>query len=1264
MLAWSSTVAGAVVVALVLREVFQTLFVPTRRGRATRAVFTLLWRASRLPGRGRPSGLAGPLAMVAVITLWGLGVVLGGALVYWPHLPDGFSYDPTLGPGGRAGLVDAVYVSLVTTATLGFGDVVPTAGWLRVVVPLQAIVGFALLTGAVSWVMQMYPALNRRRVFSVRLPRAVARAAVVGGLATAVVAGSVTGVLAAPAYAPTAGVAVKELLAPVLVGVANAPGTGAESIHFSARTIGAGSWDLLDDVPVSGRSATLALPADRLAIGERFEYQVSHCDDTGCTASAVQTSAASAALGAGERPGATRLPFTLGDRLAAQVDVGSGNLLVTATAITLPRRASDDLEVGLAYNSVTRRADSTFAGAVGAPSSGWRLSTGPDVRLRHDGGTGLVVYTGPNGLTGTFTPVTGTPGSYTAPAGFKMDLTGNATSGWELFHHDTGQTWSFDPAGRLTAMADRSGNQATFGYDSNGAPTTITSDVGPTGARTLDVDTEGTGTGRITEITQTVTDAGGYPTAENRSVTLAYDGNGYLASMTDQEGRVTTFTHGSGGNLNAVTAPGGAMTTFGYDNDGRVETVTQPTATTGVNAVTRFLYEPDATSVADPNSNQSVAPDATAHTRYELTDDGMQLVDTAIDPAGKERSQTYTPQLDVATATDTAGTTTLDYGANGGTSLTGITAPTGAGSSFAYGNTAAATRHQPTSGTDAQGNTSTFTYNGAGQQLSAADAGSNTASVAYNADGTVDTSTSPSGAVTDYTSNSDGQLTGITPPSGTSLGGRSMTWDGYGRLATFTDGRGITTSYSYDDLDRITEVDFSDSTPDVSYAYDTAGRLDSRDDGSGTTSYDYDPLGRLTARSHSANAGGVSYSYDKVGNLATAVNAAGTTSYTYDVRNLVTAMTPPDGRKIEFAYDDDGRRTDTWFHTNTGRTRWAAHSHTDYDASGRIDRTWTSRSNPWSGTSNDTTRVFDRSYSYAEDTDGGLCATATGGYPDSGLRWVEKDELTGVYTNYCYDSANRLIMADPGNVGPTHYAYDANGNRTSTHYLSHLRQAQTVNAADQLTMSGYAYDAAGNLTADPTRGSFTYNAAGQMVTNTTSSGTASYLYAGTDQTELITDGSSRTYTYGRSDSNGLPIIESYVTGSTTYSYLHDPQGTPLAIVGANAHYLALDGLGSIVATINHDGAQTAAYSYDPWGKVTASAVNGSGIVNLQIYGYTGGVTDTRTGYVHLGHRWYDPTTGRFTQQDPLETLADPRRANRYEYAASDGAQVNLPRAAH
>jgi hypothetical protein len=107
--------------------------------------------------------------MVAVVGTWGCLVVVGWTLVYWPHVPEGFLYGMGLRPSQRTDLFDALYLSLVTVATLGFGDIVPVEGWLRVAVPLQAVVGFALLTAAVSWVLQIYPALTRRRALALRL---------------------------------------------------------------------------------------------------------------------------------------------------------------------------------------------------------------------------------------------------------------------------------------------------------------------------------------------------------------------------------------------------------------------------------------------------------------------------------------------------------------------------------------------------------------------------------------------------------------------------------------------------------------------------------------------------------------------------------------------------------------------------------------------------------------------------------------------------------------------------------------------------------------------------------------------------------------------------------------------------------------------------------------------------------------------------------------------------------------------------------------
>lgn len=1081
------------------------------------------------------------------------------------------------------------------------------------------------------------PSLRQRRSARLR----VGRTATVGLVAAAVVVGQATAAGATPYTAPTAEVAVSASLQPVLHGASTDPGTG-HSIHFYARTVGSSSWDLLNNVAVTGTDAYRQLPAGRLSIGQAFEYQVADCDGSGCTDSAIDTGYVSPALGAGTRSGATRVPFTIGDKIAAQVDVGSGNLLLTTTQFTLPRRDGSSLAVGAAYNSVTRLDQADFHGSL---SPGWRLSTGVDVRVV-PAGDGSVVYYGPNGLTGTFTP-TGTSGQYTAPAGFKMDLsTEPSTGGWKLDDHGSGQTRHFSSGGLLMSIVDRNGNTATFTYTGD-VLTAITSDVGGTGAKTLTVQTAGGGSSQVTGLSQTADGYGG----ATRSVSYGYDPTtGFLTSLTDTLGHTTSFGYGSSNNLNTITAPGGAVTSFTYDGQGRVLSVSQPTADPGTDAVTRFQYDSTQTLLADPNSDQFSSVSAAEHTTYTLTTDGRLLVASATDPAGNTRSATYTPFLDAASSSDPAGTTTFghDTAVNGGESLTSIASPTGAGSSFAYANSAPA-QFQPSSSTDGQKNTSTFSYDGAGNGLSVTDAGSNAASVTRNSDGTVATSTTPSGAVTSYGYDSTGQLTSITPPSGTSLGGRSFTYDDYGRLATVTDGRNTTTTYHYDSGDRITEIDYSDGTPGVTYSYNDAGQVHTRVDASGTTTYGYDPLGRLTSRSNTANSGGVSYSYDKAGNLATATNAAGTTSYSYDSRELVTSMTDPAGRVITFANDASGRRTDTWFNATTDGygtiTGFAAHTHTVYDASGRITEVWTSRN------SSDATKVSDLAYSYAFDSDGGSCTSALAAGADSGLRWVAHDKISGVYTNYCYDTSNRLITADPGNAGPTGYTYDPDGNRTKvTAPGGSVTQSLTVNATDQLTTAGYGYDADGNTTSDPAHGTAGYNAANQMTTQ----GPGSYSYAGTDQTELVSDPNGRTYTYGRtSPTTGLPLIESFTDGGASYSYLYDPQGTPLAIEASSTHYLALDGLGSVLAAINNTGSVTATYAYDPWGNTTATAQNGSGIVHIQLYGYTGGITDPASDLLHLGHRWYDPTTGRFTQMDSIVTLADPTRANRYEYAGDN-----------
>jgi hypothetical protein len=167
---WLAAVAGAALILLVLRDIFHTLGHPQGAGSISHLVLRIAWLLSRRRGgTGRLAPVAGPLGLLTVIIVWAMLAVIGWALVYLPSVPTGFIYVSGTAPGAGGDFLDSLYISMVTISTLGFGDIVPASAWLRIVTPLEALFGFALLTAAVSWVLQVYPALTRRRVLAIRL---------------------------------------------------------------------------------------------------------------------------------------------------------------------------------------------------------------------------------------------------------------------------------------------------------------------------------------------------------------------------------------------------------------------------------------------------------------------------------------------------------------------------------------------------------------------------------------------------------------------------------------------------------------------------------------------------------------------------------------------------------------------------------------------------------------------------------------------------------------------------------------------------------------------------------------------------------------------------------------------------------------------------------------------------------------------------------------------------------------------------------------
>ncbi|MBG6218920.1 RHS repeat-associated protein [Arthrobacter sp. CAN_A6] len=412
----------------------------------------------------------------------------------------------------------------------------------------------------------------------------------------------------------------------------------------------------------------------------------------------------------------------------------------------------------------------------------------------------------------------------------------------------------------------------------------------------------------------------------------------------------------------------------------------------------------------------------------------------------------------------------------------------------------------------------------------------------------------------------------------------------------------------------------------------------------------------MITRANTAGGGTITYGYDRASNLTSVSDTRGTTTYTFDTSGAPTSMTygPTGAQKtVNFATDDRGRRTDTWLDSDPSNTTWAAHTRNSYDTTGRITRVLAEQQNEFG-----TFPVVDLSYCYNAGTTG-TCATTTASDRTKIQRVT--DNISGAVTAYTYDQAGRLTNAviTGGEAPATYtYTYDSRGNRLTASGGTQPNQSFTANPANQISTAGYTYDGTGNLTASP-EGTQTYNGAGQMKTATREGTAYTYTYAGTTQNELLaqtTPDGNYSYNYGRTDAQGLPVIEQLKRGNGTAYIEHDPvTGEPLVLrtaAGRDALYI-YDGTGNPAALITSEPYVAFAYTYDPYGVPTLTGASGGAAVLQNPYLFKAGTQDRTTGWVKYGARWYNPTTGRWTQQDTLDTPLDPANANRYAFAAND-----------
>jgi len=269
-------------------------------------------------------------------------------------------------------------------------------------------------------------------------------------------------------------------------------------------------------------------------------------------------------------------------------------------------------------------------------------------------------------------------------------------------------------------------------------------------------------------------------------------------------------------------------------------------------------------------------------------------------------------------------------------------------------------------------------------------------------------------------------------------------YDAVGNLQNFTYPNGVTSAYSYDALNRLTQIGSSKSSTSISnYAYTlgaAGNRLTVAELSGRTVNYGYDSLYRLTSEAVTSDPnnhdGTTTYQYDNVGNRKQLlVNGTTANTYTYDA----------DDRLGSDQYDADGNTINSFGTANR------------YDFENHM--------------------VTDGFVTLAYDGDGNRVSETVG----------------GVTTNYLVDTVN-----------PTGYAQVVDElqsgavTRTYSYGLGRIDEDQIVDST--WTPSFYGYDGHGSVrqltnSQGVVTDSYDYDTFGNLV-NSTGSTPNNYLFAG------------------------------------------------------------------------------------------------------------------------------------------------------------------------
>ena len=541
---------------------------------------------------------------------------------------------------------------------------------------------------------------------------------------------------------------------------------------------------------------------------------------------------------------------------------------------------------------------------------------------------------------------------------------------------------------------------------------------------------------------------------------------------------------------------------------------------------------------------------------------------------------------------------------------------------------------------------------------------------AYDAWGNVKTSTDPVSSVAytyystglPHTATSEGStLTMAYDAAGhrtllddPDAGAMTSTWSADGKLLSQTDGRNVTTTYTYNTLGLVSTQQTGSMTVTNTYGTNASDqlRLQSAMMGGHTVSYNYDSFDRVVGETR-AYADGTTlsfqYGYDSAGHLSQTVYPGGLTiGYSYDSHGYCTAMTA-NGQTVYTHEYSDGLKDSVAYSGNITRTSIR-------NASGYVT------SDRWMKGASQTLWL-----TYEYDTATGNLVSRNDPYYDVHPGIVNpRSDGDGTDDR---ESRDGLLPFDPIAINREYFSYDALDRLTSARIRNvnkTVNYASNGNISFKTSVGNYSYDAedkphAVKSVSNPnglmptSMLETTYNDIGKisMIEQDDYQTTFSY---GPDHERwrscLTDDGNTvRTVLYGGD-------YERVVVGDTVREFYYPGHGIIVMKQGSTftVCVAATDALGSILRLFDQQGNTLYSAYYDAWG---VAAVDSNKIAFNR--GYTGHEMLPEYGLVNMNGRLYDPQIGRFLSPDNYVQLPDLSQSfNRYSYCLNNPLKYTDP----